>query len=338
MTRPASPAGHLRALNYAADLPDLLPLLRASFARDDEDPATEQTLRRLDWLILRVPRGTTTEAQVVSGRAPFFGWVWEHAGRAVGLVALVHAAGRPRRYLLTNIVVHPDYRGQGIGRALIRRALDYIQRRGAQAWLEVDAQNTRAQRLYEALGFVRVDQRVDWYYPLDVFQARAWRGAARARASHGRDAPAFAAWLEEAYPRAFQWRWPPQPLHRTMRPGWLGALARFWHAATDGRVWTVEEGGRPVAVWAWWPEPGPVQRTLYLAAAEDLSPDAVQAGLHALAQVLEPVAVYHFRSGRMLTEPYHLYLNLPLARHAETLPRAGWRQQRVVWWMRFAGG
>ncbi len=333
-----APPGRLRPLDYARDIPALLPLLRESFVRDRPDPAAEQALQRMAHAAMRAPRGPTTEAHAARGWVPFFGWVWEHAGRAVGLVAVLPATPRPRRYVLVNIVVHPGYRGQGIGRALVRHARDYIRARRGEAWLEVDADNALARALYRRLGFVETDARADWHYALVVPVARRWTPRARARPARGRDAAALAAWLEQAYPRAYQWRWPPQPLARTMRPGWRGALWRWVLDATGARLWAVEEDARLRGVWAWWPEPGPVQRTLYLAAAEDLSPEGVRAGMRALAYHLEPVWTFDFRTGRTTDAAYDLYLNLPLGRHEAALQAVGWARLRVTWWMRDAGG
>ncbi len=330
--------GRLRALNYAADIPALLPLLRDTFVRAREDPADAQTLRHLARAAAHAPQGPTTEAQARRGRVPFFGWVWEDAGRVVGLIALLGVSGRPPRYVFANIVVHPDYRGRGIGRALVRHALAYVRARRAEAWLEVEEDNLPARRLYRSLGFVDSDRRVDWRYSLAVRATRALAPEVTVRPLQGRDAARVAAWLEAAYPRAYQWRWPPQPLARTMRPGWLGRWYRLWAGALGARLWMIEEGGQPVGVWAWWPEPGSVQRTLYLAASEMLSPAGIRAGLHAVAQVLRPVWMFDAATAEMADMPYHLYLNLPPERHAAALTQSGWQRVRVVWWMRFAGG
>ncbi len=54
--------------------------------------------------------------------------------------------------------VLPEYRGSGLGRALVLAGLAHLRSRGlAQAMLYVDAENTTAIRLYEGLGFARWD-------------------------------------------------------------------------------------------------------------------------------------------------------------------------------------
>ena len=59
--------------------------------------------------------------------------------------------------------VHPDYRGRGIGRAVVTAGIAYLVERGATfVDLEVDADNTPARELYLNLGFRKVGRSV-WY-------------------------------------------------------------------------------------------------------------------------------------------------------------------------------
>lgn len=87
--------------------------------------------------------------------------VARESGRAVGL-ALVqdkdtppYPAFIPRRYTyLMDLVVAPEHRGRGIGRALLGAVKDWAESRGAEfIELGVLAQNEGAVRLYESLGF-----------------------------------------------------------------------------------------------------------------------------------------------------------------------------------------
>lgn len=57
---------------------------------------------------------------------------------------------------IQNLGVVPAYRGLGLGRALIRHALDGFRRSGlSRAYLEVTAENLQAVRLYRDVGFRR---------------------------------------------------------------------------------------------------------------------------------------------------------------------------------------
>lgn len=57
---------------------------------------------------------------------------------------------------IQNVGVVPAYRGLGLGRALVRQALEGFYRAGLRrAYLEVTAENAGAVRLYRAVGFRR---------------------------------------------------------------------------------------------------------------------------------------------------------------------------------------
>ncbi len=57
---------------------------------------------------------------------------------------------------IQNVGVLPAFRGQGLGRALVRQALDGFYQAGLQrAYLEVTSENRGAVRLYRELGFRR---------------------------------------------------------------------------------------------------------------------------------------------------------------------------------------
>ena len=65
---------------------------------------------------------------------------------------------------IATIAVHPDQRGQGIGRALLITALENAIRLGmGQVTLEVREGNLVAQNLYRRFGFVEVGRRARYY-------------------------------------------------------------------------------------------------------------------------------------------------------------------------------
>lgn len=73
--------------------------------------------------------------------------------RAVGTVALKHQGGGV--YELTKMAVEPGHRGLGIGRALMRGALDaYRSTGGRELFLESSTKLAPALALYESVGFV----------------------------------------------------------------------------------------------------------------------------------------------------------------------------------------
>jgi ribosomal-protein-alanine N-acetyltransferase len=65
---------------------------------------------------------------------------------------------------IATLAVHPDYRGRGIGQGLLVTALQGSTLGGAQmATLEVRANNTSAQTLYQRFGFEVVGRRLRYY-------------------------------------------------------------------------------------------------------------------------------------------------------------------------------
>jgi GNAT superfamily N-acetyltransferase len=71
-------------------------------------------------------------------------WTLEHGGRVAWL---------------DELFATPERRGQGIGRALLRRAVEVAKEHGCRAVeLEVDIEHARAERLYEREGFIALSR------------------------------------------------------------------------------------------------------------------------------------------------------------------------------------
>ena len=65
---------------------------------------------------------------------------------------------------MMNIAVHPDFRRQGVARALILALIGELKKRGSRCLtLEVRASNDPARTLYESLGFAHVGTRRNYY-------------------------------------------------------------------------------------------------------------------------------------------------------------------------------
>jgi ribosomal protein S18 acetylase RimI-like enzyme len=129
----------------------------------DLDPAARQlvrgmrTLGRFGWL-----GGVLSRLLLAPAAAPR-GYVWEESGRLVGNASLLPVSGHPHRWVLANVVVHPEFRRRGIGRELVEACLRLAGQRGIQTLiLQVNTDNPTAERLYLRLGFRRLSARTTW--------------------------------------------------------------------------------------------------------------------------------------------------------------------------------
>lgn len=82
-------------------------------------------------------------------------------GRAAGMCGLLIG---PFEAEVMNVAVHPDYRGQGIAKQLMKALLKAGEQRGVKEYtLEVRAGNVSAIHIYESLGFIGEGIRPGFY-------------------------------------------------------------------------------------------------------------------------------------------------------------------------------
>jgi len=237
-----------RPIDLNRDLPALADLMEIGFGRELDEGGRAmlremRMLGRTSWLL----HATNALAPLLGGLQE--GYVWLIDGKIIGNVSTMPMSaaqsGRPteKGAIVANVVVHPDYRRQGIAASLLRESLADIRRRGVTfAELQVVADNTHALDLYRAAGFRPVRTFTAWARParlsapppiipgvgLPEVTLRAgydWRAeyqlADRARPnSIGR-----LGWLRPTVPRAFN-------------PGWLTRIGS-WLVAQGHESWTV---------------------------------------------------------------------------------------------------
>lgn len=128
----------------AADIPDLIELLGVLFSiEQDFTPDTEKQRRGLAAL-LESPLGHVAIAR-------------DHAGRGVGMASaqlvISTAEGAPSAWI-EDVVIRDEWRGRGLGRALLDAVLEWAKTRGAtRAQLLADLDNTPALGFYDNLGW-----------------------------------------------------------------------------------------------------------------------------------------------------------------------------------------
>lgn len=102
-------------------------------------------------------------SELGTGAAGRYYLVAEQAGQIVGYAGLLVSGGQAD--VLTMAVAAPHW-GRGIGSALLTALLAEAARRGAaEVFLEVRADNPRAQRLYRRHGFTEAGLRRGYYQP-----------------------------------------------------------------------------------------------------------------------------------------------------------------------------
>ncbi|MGI6257889.1 MAG: ribosomal protein S18-alanine N-acetyltransferase [Anaerovoracaceae bacterium] len=78
---------------------------------------------------------------------------------------------------ITNVAVHPDYRGKSVGSALVHTLLDYTIEVGLRRHtLEVRPSNEGALALYKKFGFVEAGRRPGYYSDTGEDAIIMWRG------------------------------------------------------------------------------------------------------------------------------------------------------------------
>ncbi|MFZ5641977.1 MAG: ribosomal protein S18-alanine N-acetyltransferase [Bacillota bacterium] len=76
---------------------------------------------------------------------------------------------------ITNVAIHPDYRGKGYGRALMTELLTRAAvLGGVKITLEVRVSNKAARSLYKSLGFVEMGMRRKYYTDNDEDAIIMW--------------------------------------------------------------------------------------------------------------------------------------------------------------------
>jgi ribosomal protein S18 acetylase RimI-like enzyme len=208
--RPATHAKEsgIRAFDIARDLRPVAELIADAFASelDERGEAALREMRVMSRLggVLGVLNRTTSDLQNFFG-----GFVWVEEGKVVGNITVQRADKFGSRFQIANVAVAPPYRGRGISRKLMERALIHIREQGGRwAVLQVYAHNTVARTLYDHLGFEEVGGATD---------------LAVDRAPAGRTSPGSIPYFRSFSPG--EW----QPLYE-LANNQLGAAAQWWRA------------------------------------------------------------------------------------------------------------
>lgn len=228
--------GFIRPFDPFQDLEPVVELIGVAFG-DRLDPSGKAALAQmrrfsqagplLQWLWAFLGR---------AAMAP--GLVWVEDGRVVGNVSLRRARGFGG-YLIGNVVVHPDSRGQGIATALMEAVIRKVSERGAR-WvgLEVRADNDAARSLYEGLGFREVGRTVHLLRPAGLPWVGRPSSTGPVRRGRSHDQDALVELMHAVIPEAHR------PLLEVQesdyQPGWIRTLELWLRGVRE--VWWVVDG------------------------------------------------------------------------------------------------
>lgn len=316
---PSSP--HLRPFDIRRDLDPVANLVETCFA-DTLDEDGKRYVRQMH-SAARNP-GYLRWASAVADNAsiPLSGFVWEENGRVVGNLSLIPFLNQGRQYyLIANVAVDPQYRRQGIARALTESALEQVRNKGVSAvWLHVREENIPAYNLYISLGFVEKACRTTWEFsPRNVVNLAESAPAQADEISVGKVSPlhwpAQRAWMQATYPPELSWH---IPLNlNALRNDLWGSLYRFFSGMMI-KQWAAVHGQQLLGVLVWRPQAGRADQLWVLTHPE-------------YEDVAIPALLAHLI--KVMPDRSRMVLDYPARRGETAFSEAGFRIQQTLIWM-----
>lgn len=150
-------SGRLRPLDLRRDFKGLSKLIEVAFAEDFQRVGVQfqeelRAVKRLVPWVLLLGRFSKFFRELISG------YVWEDQGRIVGSVMVQPQGLERRKWYISAVATHPDYRRKRVARRLMEATIGHIRQQGGElALLSVRADNESAYKLYLSLGFVHFD-------------------------------------------------------------------------------------------------------------------------------------------------------------------------------------
>jgi ribosomal protein S18 acetylase RimI-like enzyme len=151
----------IRSFNLRHDLDGMVDLIEVAFADDQARMGQSfrdelQSARKVMPLLLILERISDTFRHAMDG------FVAEDQGHIVALVNISRAGLNKTNWGIGNVATHPDFRGKGLARQLVSRAIEHARQNGAEICvLDVRDDNPPAYKLYQSLGFIHYDSNID---------------------------------------------------------------------------------------------------------------------------------------------------------------------------------
>jgi ribosomal protein S18 acetylase RimI-like enzyme len=311
-----------RSARFPQDVPQITRLIETGFG-NVLDYSSRQMLRDVRAVAERGERiwNLSHRIGVLQRDEWAFASVWDEAGRITGTITITRRTPERDAWLISNVTVHPECRRRGIARELVRHALDMIRRAGGQKiFLQVDAVNDSAVRIYREIGFVEIGGRTAWLRPREERRVPHAEGEGMSSCSFGLRknsewAEEFALWGEVS-PHGTAWNTPLS--ERAFRPSLRKYLDKFLTGETE-KHFLARCGGRVEASLSAFSRPSSWEGVLIQRGGTQ---GKVEAGLlEAAWKIFPPV-----RSLLIETTP---------EASAETLVQLGFQKRRTFIWMRY---
>ena len=314
-----APPANLRAFDIRSDLLAVADLVELCF---------KESLDADGRLYIHQMRKTARSGRLLSlaaaasGRmdTPPGGFVWLESRELVANLSLIPVYTQGiSRYLIANVAVHPDFRRRGIARSLTQAAIAHAQRsRAKEIWLQVDAANQPAQKLYRGMGFEQRAHRASWQTKPDPDLASPNHAAIKVRNQQKADWQQHRRWLDELYPKLIRWNLPLDI--KQFQPGWRGSIQRFIREK-HGQQWAAHKEDKLVGVLSWQSSSLQTDR-LWFASSPEVEAEA-------LPQLLSQ-AYLNLRPERSFV------LNYPAGRGVSLFEKTGFELVRSLIWMQYS--
>ncbi len=312
---PLNAVKNIRAFDLRRDLKPAANLIELCFS----DSLTDDGRRYLRNMRAAADVGSSAHWSALAsirGSFPLSGYVWEIAGEIVGNISMIPFIHQGRRlYLLANVVVHPDYRKQGIARKMTQAAMEKLKRmRVRDVWLQARENNPAAVHLYTSMGFTIQSRRTTWKIRADGIQGSLQPDIQITR-RFGSQWDQQRQWLDDNYPQALRWHF--YLKMPALKPGIAGWFYRFF-METNVLHWAAYRDNRIIGVLSWQAAHTRVDH-IWLAAPSETEDAALRA--------IFPFVGKEQRINRPLN------LDYPSGRAVDTLKTAGFKAQHTLLWM-----
>lgn len=235
----------LRPMDPGRDMGDIAHVIEVAFS-NELSPGGHLIMQDLRFLNMLGPLVWIVTRAMPALRHLFGGYVWEEGGRVVANTTLTSLDNRGEQWVISNVAVLPDYRRQGIGRALMQAAVDDARAQGGRyVMLQVRHDNKGAKTLYESLGFRYLETltemvstsvryiKLPYGSNVEIKRPHSQRWYEAYEVARAAIPPA----VQHIRPlRAHSFRIPPRSLFGWLRDAMFGAARERWWAEVNGEI------------------------------------------------------------------------------------------------------